>query len=91
MIFKRLVRCLIGKGGGQMWEPNNMKSTWPEVYEVPAELTEKQLDCALGQWGTEVLFHRYFQSSTCRTLDAEEADFFLVPVYSTCLFTKERF
>eukprot|EP00434_Breviolum_minutum_P006341 symbB.v1.2.005594.t1/scaffold326.1/size228935/16 len=60
------------------------------VYEVPAELTEKQLDCALGQWGTEVLFHRYFQSSTCRTLDAEEADFFLVPVYSTCLFTKDE-
>eukprot|EP00913_Durusdinium_trenchii_P017448 g16398.t2 len=60
------------------------------VYEVPAPLTEKQLDCALGQWGTEVLFHRYLLSSSCRTLEPEEADFFLVPVYSTCLFTKER-
>ncbi|CAK9106771.1 unnamed protein product [Durusdinium trenchii] len=60
------------------------------VYEVPAPLTEKQLDCALGQWGTEVLFHRYLLSSSCRTLEPEEADFFLVPVYSTCLFTKEN-
>eukprot|EP00438_Fugacium_kawagutii_P009265 Skav235215 [mRNA] locus=scaffold3995:44837:46101:+ [translate_table: standard] len=47
------------------------------VYDVPVGLTEKQLDCALGQWGTEVLFHRYFLSATCRTLEPEEADFFL--------------
>ncbi|CAL1148718.1 unnamed protein product, partial [Cladocopium goreaui] len=60
------------------------------VYDVPQGLTENQLDCALGQWGTEVLFHRYFLSSTCRTLDPEEADFLLVPVYSTCKFTKEN-
>jgi len=60
-----------------------------QVYDVPHGLTENQLDCALGQWGTEVLFHRYFLSSTCRTLDPEEADFLLVPVYSTCKFTKD--
>lgn len=60
-----------------------------QVYDVPHGLTENQLDCALGQWGTEVLFHHYFLSSTCRTLDPEEADFLLVPVYSTCKFTKD--
>ena len=38
--------------------------------------------------GTEVLFHRYFLSSSCRTEDPEKADFFFVPVYGTCIFTK---
>ena len=39
-----------------MWEPDNMKSTWPEVYEVPAELTEKQLDLRPGPMGNRSPF-----------------------------------
>ncbi|CAJ1459023.1 unnamed protein product [Effrenium voratum] len=58
------------------------------VYDVPDNLTSRPLECALGQWGTEVLFHRYLLSSSCRVDDPSDADFFYVPVYGTCLFTK---
>ncbi|CAE7236656.1 RPS3A, partial [Symbiodinium microadriaticum] len=59
------------------------------VYDVPENLTRHPLDCVLGQWGTEVLFHQYFLSSACRTLDPEKAELFYVPIYGTCLFTKD--
>ena len=60
-----------------------------QVYDVPENLTSHPLDCVLGQWGTEVLFHQYLLSSACRTLHPEEAHFFFVPIYGTCLFTKQ--
>lgn len=74
------------------------KRQWPHftsnlkvyVYDVPEELVGKSLQCVTGQWGTEVLFHRFFQSTVDRTFDPEEADFFYVPIYSTCLFTQEN-
>ncbi|CAE7212047.1 RPS3A [Symbiodinium sp. CCMP2456] len=59
------------------------------VYDVPENLTRHPLHCVLGQWGTEVLFHQYFLSSACRTLDPEQAELFYVPIYGTCLFTKD--
>ena len=59
------------------------------MYDVPENLTRHPLDCVLGQWGTEVLFHQYFLSSACRTLDPEKAELFYVPIYGTCLFTKD--
>ena len=59
-----------------------------QVYDVPENLTSNPLDCVLGQWGTEVLFHQYFLGSACRTLDPESAELFFVPIYGTCLFTK---
>lgn len=40
--------------------------------------------CSSGQWGIEVLLHRYFQSSACLTLEPEKADFFFVPDYRAC-------
>jgi len=55
------------------------------VYDVPEHLTSPILNCAHGQWGTEVLFHHFFLNSDCRTSDPEEADFFYVPIYCTCL------
>eukprot|EP00439_Symbiodinium_sp_Y106_P013833 s6928_g1.t6 len=59
------------------------------VYDVPENLTRHPLHCVLGQWGTEVLFHQYFLSSACRTSDPETAELFYVPIYGTCLFTKD--
>jgi len=58
------------------------------VYDVPENLTRPLVHCAQGQWGTEVLFHRFLLSASCRTTDPEEADFFYVPIYGTCLFVK---
>eukprot|EP00401_Gymnodinium_catenatum_P005633 CAMPEP_0117611876 /NCGR_PEP_ID=MMETSP0784-20121206/82637_1 /TAXON_ID=39447 /ORGANISM="" /LENGTH=533 /DNA_ID=CAMNT_0005415369 /DNA_START=88 /DNA_END=1686 /DNA_ORIENTATION=+ len=42
--------------------------------------------CSAGQWGVEVMLHRYFAESSCRTEDPAEADFFLVPDYRACHF-----
>lgn len=58
------------------------------VYDVPGHLTSPSLDCAHGQWGTEVLFHKFFLGGACRTHDPEEAHFFYVPIYATCLTVK---
>ena len=41
--------------------------------------------CGHGlRWGVEVLLHRYFASSACRSLDPDEANLFLVPDYRAC-------
>lgn len=60
------------------------------VYELPDNFTQPMLYCHHGQWGTEVLFHRFFMHSACRTTDPDEADFFYVPVYGTCLFVRNK-
>lgn len=60
------------------------------VYETPGNLTRPLLGCVSGQWGTEVLFHRYLANAPCRTYDPDEADFFFVPIYGTCLFVKRE-
>ena len=44
------------------------------------------LFCSAGQWGIEVLLHRFFTASvSCRTKDPEKADLFLVPEQSLFL------
>eukprot|EP00927_Polykrikos_kofoidii_P011303 TRINITY_DN14786_c0_g1_i1.p1 TRINITY_DN14786_c0_g1~~TRINITY_DN14786_c0_g1_i1.p1 ORF type:complete len:525 (+),score=78.07 TRINITY_DN14786_c0_g1_i1:124-1698(+) len=59
------------------------------VYDPPQNLTAGALHCVLGQWGTEVLFHHFFLHANCRTESPEDADFFYVPVYTTCLTVNE--
>ncbi|CAD7951209.1 unnamed protein product [Amoebophrya sp. A25] len=45
------------------------------------------LKCAYSQWGTEALFHRYFEDlAPCRVSKPEIADWFFVPMLSTCLY-----
>lgn len=58
------------------------------VYDLPEGLRGPVLQCAGGQWGTEVLMHRFFEKAECRTTNPEEADFFYVPMYATCLSVK---
>lgn len=60
------------------------------VYDVPDNLTRPVMACASGQWGTEVFFHRYLLTSSCRTTNPDEADFFYVPIYGTCLFVRNE-
>jgi len=43
------------------------------------------LSCLQGQWGTEVVMHHYLQHN-CRTEDPEEANWFYVPMYTTCRY-----
>lgn len=42
------------------------------------------LFCSAGQWGVEVILHRYFLRSSCRVYDPNDADLFLVPDYRAC-------
>ncbi len=42
------------------------------------------LFCSAGQWGVEVILHRYLMKSSCRTTDPADADFFWVPDYRAC-------
>jgi len=42
------------------------------------------LFCSAGQWGVEVILHRYLMRSSCRTLHPHEADLFWVPDYRAC-------
>jgi hypothetical protein len=64
------------------------------IYEYPVELEKKVLaspvGCALGQWGTEVLMHKWLMSSEMRTTDPDEADLFYVPVYATCNIVRKN-
>lgn len=53
------------------------------VYDT-GNYSRGSLFCSAGQWGVEVAYHRYFDSSACKTDNPEEADFFLVPDYRAC-------
>jgi len=53
------------------------------VYET-GKFSTGSIFCSAGQWGVEVLLHRFFGAGSCRTYDPEEADFFIVPDYRAC-------
>eukprot|EP00927_Polykrikos_kofoidii_P065495 TRINITY_DN61246_c0_g1_i1.p1 TRINITY_DN61246_c0_g1~~TRINITY_DN61246_c0_g1_i1.p1 ORF type:complete len:633 (-),score=63.43 TRINITY_DN61246_c0_g1_i1:83-1936(-) len=55
-----------------------------QIYVYETGLTMMPLHCSIGQWGTEVLFHRFLERSACRTTDPDKATLFYVPVYGTC-------
>ncbi|KAG2627032.1 probable glucuronosyltransferase Os01g0926700 [Panicum virgatum] len=61
------------------------------VYDLPARyntaLLEKDPRCLTHMFAAEVFVHRSLLSSAVRTLDPEEADWFFVPVYTTCDLT----
>ncbi|CAD7966578.1 unnamed protein product [Amoebophrya sp. A120] len=42
------------------------------------------LFCSAGQWGIEVVLHRFLMNSSCRTDDPKTADLFFVPDYRAC-------
>lgn len=65
--------------------PNNCAGSKLRIYVYETgSFSVGSIFCSAGQWGVEVLLHRYFASSACRTLNPEEADLFLVPDYRAC-------
>lgn len=67
------------------------------VYDLPARFNEDLVRishsspshirdpyCDKNFYSSEVHVHRYLLSSSVRTMDPEQANFFYVPVYSTC-------
>ena len=60
------------------------------VYSYPEALARvlvpSPIGCSAGQWGTEVLMHKWLTApgNPYYTEDPDEADLFYVPVYGTC-------
>eukprot|EP00439_Symbiodinium_sp_Y106_P051228 s765_g6.t2 len=58
------------------------------VYELDAAFYGPgTFGCLQGQWGTEVLLHHYFRHN-CNTPDADQAAWFYVPLYATCIYVR---
>ncbi|KAL7115874.1 hypothetical protein ACP275_04G208000 [Erythranthe tilingii] len=61
------------------------------VYDLPAEYNSDWLSnerCGSHLFASEVAVHRALMTSPARTFDPWEADFFFVPVYVSCNFSK---
>lgn len=57
----------------------------PDDYPALGHLARGAAFCKHNQWGMEVALHDWFLSCPCRTDNPEEADFFFVPHYTSCL------
>lgn len=61
------------------------------VYDLPPKFNGEWLAnerCSSHLFAAEVAIHRAFMSSDVRTFDPSQADFFFVPVYVSCNFSK---
>lgn len=61
------------------------------VYDLPSKYNTDWLSnerCSSHLFASEVAIHRALMSSEIRTLEPWEADFFFVPVYVSCNFSK---
>eukprot|EP00798_Chlamydomonas_sp_ICE-L_P022988 gene22988-30176_t len=76
---------------GPSSRPDGRKRPFIYVYDLPPEFNSRLLQTRTerGFWWTysvEPVLHEAMLLSEHRTLDPDEADFFYVPVYSTCVF-----
>eukprot|EP00434_Breviolum_minutum_P036115 symbB.v1.2.031987.t1/scaffold3776.1/size50502/2 len=58
------------------------------VYET--DFAQKPVMCSQGMFADEVFVHKFLQQSACRTEFPEEADVFFVPMYASCVMSKEN-
>ncbi|EPS64742.1 hypothetical protein M569_10041, partial [Genlisea aurea] len=58
------------------------------VYELPKKYNEKILKknsrCLSSMFAAEIYIHRFLLTSTVRTMNPKEANWFYTPVYTTC-------
>ncbi|CAJ1362126.1 unnamed protein product, partial [Effrenium voratum] len=57
----------------------------PDTIPALRKLARGGSFCKPNQWGMEVALHDWFLACPCRTDNPEEADFFFVPHYTSCL------
>eukprot|EP00440_Ansanella_granifera_P003736 gb/GFBE01004053.1/.p1 GENE.gb/GFBE01004053.1/~~gb/GFBE01004053.1/.p1 ORF type:complete len:633 (+),score=120.75 gb/GFBE01004053.1/:1-1899(+) len=57
----------------------------PDEFPPLQHLARGATFCKHNQWGMEVALHDWFLACPCRTDNPEEADFFFVPHYTSCL------
>lgn len=90
-------RELSAKMMNDLRHPTAHSSPIPTLFDVKIyifdfgktdEWTTRSLLCSQGMFATEVFLHRWLLHSPYRTADPEEADFFFVPIYPSCIQTK---
>ncbi|MCO5610462.1 hypothetical protein L7F22_064700 [Adiantum nelumboides] len=61
------------------------------IYDMPNRFTkrvvQKDMRCLMHMFSIEIHMHLFLLSSSVRTLDPEEADWFYTPVYTNCDLT----
>ncbi|CAD7968145.1 unnamed protein product [Amoebophrya sp. A25] len=81
----------------ELQHPHFFQQPLPNLFDVKIyiwefhkfhEWTQRPLLCSQGMFATEVTFHRWLMYSPYRTTDPDEADFFFVPIYPSCIQTK---
>lgn len=64
------------------------------IYGLPnrfnIDLVHENPSCQSSMFASEIRIHEFLMHSGVRTMDAAEADFFFIPVYSSCALTMKR-
>jgi len=81
----------IAGSAGDVLEDNPVGRLKVFVYDLPSKynkrIVTKDPRCLNHMFAAEIFMHRFLLSSAVRTLNPEEADWFYVPVYTTCDLT----
>ncbi|KAF8703846.1 hypothetical protein HU200_031942 [Digitaria exilis] len=81
----------ISGSAGDVLEDDPVGKLKVYVYDLPARFNTKLVEddprCLAHMFATEIFVHRSLLSSAVRTLNPDEADWFYVPVYTTCDLT----
>ncbi|CAL4969125.1 unnamed protein product [Urochloa decumbens] len=81
----------IAGSAGDVLEDNPVGRLKVFVYDLPSKYNKRTVTkdprCLSHMFAAEIFMHRFLLSSAVRTLNPEEADWFYVPVYTTCDLT----
>ncbi|KAG2651246.1 hypothetical protein PVAP13_1NG273700 [Panicum virgatum] len=81
----------IAGSAGDVLEDNPVGRLKVFVYDLPSKhnkrIVTKDPRCLNHMFAAEIFMHHFLLSSAVRTLNPEEADWFYVPVYTTCDLT----
>lgn len=82
----------IGHDGQMMLSGRPMGRLKVYVYDIPSRfnkrVVQRDMRCLSHMFAVEIHMHLFLLSSSVRTLDPEEADWFYTPVYTNCDLTK---
>eukprot|EP00250_Pteridium_aquilinum_P014572 c22068_g1_i4 orf=250-1491(+) len=81
-----------GHDGNMMLDEDPMGRLKVYIYDMPSRfnkrVVQKDMRCLSHMFAVEIHMHLFLLSSSVRTLDPEEADWFYTPVYTNCDLTK---
>ncbi|MCO5594804.1 hypothetical protein L7F22_048838 [Adiantum nelumboides] len=81
-----------GHEGHLMLNENPIGRLKVYVYDIPSKfnkrVVQRDMRCLSHMFATEIYMHLFLLSSSVRTFNPEEADWFYTPVYTNCDLTK---